>query len=257
MTRAVTRAVPRALPETASWPSTTSSGENVRSSAPPSPAPSSSTATWSPSATRYCFPPLWITAYTSRRRYQTGLLEQLGVEDDPPALAGRARRRQRLDQPLRDPLAGHLHQPELGDVEHLAPRLVPGEGLAKGADDVVAVGHDLHVDEVDDDDAADVAEPELAGDLLGRLQVVAVDGLLEVGRPDVLARVDVDHRQRLGPFDDQRAPARQPHLLVDRLVELLVDVEALEDRQPLGRLVVELHPVCELGADRCHVVAAV
>ena len=52
--------------------------------------------------------------------------------------------------------------------------------------------------------------------------------------PDVLAGVDVDDRQRLGPLDDQRAARRQPHLAVERLVQLLVDVEALEDRQRVG-----------------------
>ena len=44
----------------------------------------------------------------------------------------------------------------------------------------VAVGLQHHVDEVDDDDAADVAQPQLADDLLGRLEVVLGDGLLEV-----------------------------------------------------------------------------
>ena len=46
--------------------------------------------------------------------------------------------------------------------------------------DQVAVGLEHHVDEVDDDDAADVAQPELADDLLGGLEVVLGDGLLEV-----------------------------------------------------------------------------
>ena len=101
-------------------------------------------------------------------------------------------------------------------------------------DHLVAVVLDLHVDEVDDDDAADVAQPQLAGDLLGRLEVVAEDGLLEARRADVLAGVDVDDRERLGVLDDERAARGQPHLAVERLVELLVHVVALEDRQRLG-----------------------
>ena len=93
---------------------------------------------------------------------------------------------------------------------------------------------DLHVDEVDDDDPADVAQPQLAGDLLGRLEVVAEDGLLEARRAHVLAGVDVDDRERLGVLDDERAARRQPHLAVERLVELLVHVVALEERQRLA-----------------------
>ena len=37
----------------------------------------------------------------------------------------------------------------------------------------VAVALEHHVDEVDDDDAADVAQSQLADDLLGGLEVVA------------------------------------------------------------------------------------
>ena len=111
------------------------------------------------------------------------------------------------------------------------------------ADHLVAVLPDLHVDEVDDDDAADVAQPQLLGDLVGRLEVVVEHRLLEVRRADVLAGVHVDDRERLGVLDDQRAARRQPHLAVERLVELLVDVEALEQRQALGLGVVVLDPV--------------
>ena len=73
--------------------------------------------------------------------------------------------------------------------------------------------------------------------------------------PDVLAGVDVDDRERLGALDDERATRRQPHLAVERLEELLVDVEPLEDRQPLLLGVVELDPVGELGGDRLDVAA--
>ena len=44
----------------------------------------------------------------------------------------------------------------------------------------VTVALEHHVDEVDDDDAADVAQPQLADDLLGGLEVVAGNRLLEV-----------------------------------------------------------------------------
>ena len=81
-----------------------------------------------------------------------------------------------------------------------------------------------HVDEVDDDHAADVAQPELADDLLGGLEVVAGDRLLEVAAgAGELAGVDVDDGHRLGAVDDQGAARGQPHLAVERLGQLLVD----------------------------------
>ena len=73
--------------------------------------------------------------------------------------------------------------------------------------------------------------------------------------PDVLAGVHVDHGERLGVLDDERAARRQPHLAVECLVQLLVHVEPLEQRQRLGRRVEVLDPVGEGGRDRCDVVA--
>jgi len=64
----------------------------------------------------------------------------------------------------------------------------------------------LHVDEVDDDDAAEIAQPDLADHLVDRLQVGLEHGLLEVALADVLPGVHVDGDQRLGVVDDDVAP---------------------------------------------------
>ena len=65
---------------------------------------------------------------------------------------------------------------------------------------------------------------QLPDDLLGRLQVVAGDGLLQVAAlAGELPGVDVHDRHGLGGVDDQRAAAGQPHLAVQRLGQLLVD----------------------------------
>ena len=135
----------------------------------------------------------------------------------PRPLPGSARLAERLQQPLPDPLAGHLHQPERGDLGDLVLGAVPAQALGEPAQHQLAVALQHHVDEVDDDDAADVAQPELADDLLGRLQVVAGDRLLEVAAlPGVLAGVDVDDRHRLGAVDHQRAAGGQVDLAVQR-----------------------------------------
>src|SRR5919106_4252155 len=125
-------------------------------------------------------------------------LQQRLVEEEAAPVARRTGAAERLDQPFGDALPRHLHEPQLRDVEHLGTGLVAGEGRPEGAHDVLAVLADLHVDEVDDDDPADVPEAKLSGDLLRRLEVVAVDGLLEVGPADVLAGVHVDDSERLG-----------------------------------------------------------
>ena len=104
----------------------------------------------------------------------------LGRHDHTPAPAVRAGRREVLEQPAADPLAGHLHQAQRGHLGDLVAGAVAGQALGQPPQHQVAVGLEHHVDEVDDDDAADVAQPQLADDLLGRLEVVAGDGLLEV-----------------------------------------------------------------------------
>ena len=146
------------------------------------------------------------------------------------AAAGVARGREDLEQSLADALARHLDQTQRGDLGDLVLGAVPAEALHEPTQDEVAVGLQDHVDEVHDDDAADVAQPELTHDLLGRLQVVLGDGLLEVATlADELAGVDVDDRHRFGAIDDERATGRQPYLAIECLGELLLDAERSED----------------------------
>ena len=162
------------------------------------------------------------------------------MQRDPAAAAVRTRRGERLDQPGSEPLAGELHQPQRGHFGHLVAGAIAGKGLGQPAQHQVTVGLEHHVDEVDDDHPADVAQPQLAHDLLGRLEVVLGDGLLEVAAgAGELAGVDVDDRHRLGSIDHQRATRRQPDLAVHRLGQLLVDAVHCEDvggRHSLGGL---------------------
>ena len=136
---------------------------------------------------------------------------------------------------------------------------VTGQRLGEPAQHQVAVGLQHHVDEVDDHDAADVAQPQLAHDLLGRLEVVLGDRLFEVAPgAGELAGVDVDHGHRLGPVDHQRAARGQPHLAVHRLGQLLVDpmhrehIRSARPVRPGGRLILfELRN--QIGRNGIHV----
>jgi hypothetical protein len=71
----------------------------------------------------------------------------------------------------------------------------------------------VHVDEVDDDDAAEVAQANLADDLGDGVEVGLDDGVFEARRlADVLAGVDVDGDQRFGLVDDDGAAGLEPDL---------------------------------------------
>jgi hypothetical protein len=77
----------------------------------------------------------------------------------------------------------------------------------------VAVLALVHVDEVDDDDAAEIAQANLAHNLRDRIQVGLHNRVFQPRRlADVLAGVDVDGHQRLGLVDHDRAAALQPDL---------------------------------------------
>ncbi len=63
----------------------------------------------------------------------------------------------------------------------------------------------VHVDEVDDDQAGEVAQAELAGDFFGGFEVGLERGVLDVVLARRAAGVDVDRDQRLGLVDDDVA----------------------------------------------------
>ena len=67
------------------------------------------------------------------------------------------------------------------------------ERLFQGLHHFLAVLALIHVDEIDDDDAAEVAQADLAHDLLDRVDVGLDDGVFQPLRlADVLAGIDVD-----------------------------------------------------------------
>src|SRR5699024_7758798 len=132
--------------------------------------------------------------------------DRLGVDDDAASGTVLAGLGEDVDEPGAHALAGHLDEAERGDLGDLVLGAVPAEALEEAPHDEVAVGLEHHVDEVDDDDAADVAQPQLTHDLLGGLEVVLRHRLLEVAPgAGELAGVDVDDGHRLGAVDDEGA----------------------------------------------------
>ena len=155
---------------------------------------------------------------------RTAVLNGLVVGDHAAAVAGLAVLAEDLQQAGAHALSRHLHQAKAGDLGNLVLGPVAAQAFDQAAEHQVAVGLEHHVDEVDDDDAADVAQAQLANDFLGRLQVVFGDGCLEVAAgAGELAGVDVDNRHGFGAVDDQRAARGQEDLAVKCLGDLLVE----------------------------------
>ncbi len=122
-----------------------------------------------------------------------------------------------------DALPGHLDQAELRDFQDLGAGAIALDGVAHRFLDGAAMLVVAHVDEVVDDDAAEVAEPELAGDFLGGLQVHLERRFLGVVVGAEVAAVDVDGHQRFGLLDDDRAAVGQRDLALLDLGDFLLD----------------------------------
>src|SRR5438132_8978560 len=114
-----------------------------------------------------------------------------------------------------------------------------------------AVAALLHINEVDDNDAAEVTQANLADDLLDGFEVGLDDSVFETrgALADKFAGVHVDGHERFRGVDDGVAAGLDPHFGAQRFVELVLDAELFEDRRFLG---VQLDLVDELGLEAAH-----
>ena len=129
-----------------------------------------------------------------------------------------------------DALARHFHQAEMRDAADLDAGAVVLEAFLQPALDRAVVALLVHVDEVDDDQAGEVAQPELARDFLGRLEIGLERGVLDVVLARGAAGVDVDRDQRLGLVEHDVAAGAQLHDRREHGVELAFDAVAREQR---------------------------
>ena len=147
------------------------------------------------------------------------------------------------------PLEALLHalprdddQSEIRDLHGLGRCAVASQLLLERLLHLLAVLLLLHVDEIEDDNPAQVPQPDLPHDLARRLEVRLDDGVLESpGRllADVAPGVHVDRDEGFRLVDDDVAAGLQPDLAAERLVDLGLDAILVEYRV---RFRVPLHP---------------
>ena len=155
----------------------------------------------------------------------------IGQADLAVADAGRALCVVGLAQARPHALPSDLDDAEVAHRQHGRPGAILLEGVREAVLDVLAVLVAPHVDHVAHDETAEIAQPQLAADLLDRFAVRSVGVGLAVPCGAALAAVDVDRDERLGLIEDQGAARRQRHLAgVDQL-DLPLDVEGVEDRR--------------------------
>src|SRR5262249_23141029 len=151
---------------------------------------------------------------------ERGERERFDTADAAVAFAARTNDLRRFAEARAQALARHFEQAEARDAPDLHARAIELQRVAELFLDVALMARRIHVDEVDDDEAARVADAELARDLDRRLAVGVERGLFDVAALGRLRRVDVDRGQRFGLVHHDRAAGRQAHLALERILNL-------------------------------------
>jgi len=129
-----------------------------------------------------------------------------GTLDHAGSLAGGAGNAKGALERLLDALAGDGDQAKIVELENLGGGAIGLEGFFKSGENLEAILAFVHIDEVDDDDASEVAEANLANDLRDRIEVGFDDGVFKACRlADIFAGVDVDGDEGLSLVDDDGA----------------------------------------------------
>ena len=119
----------------------------------------------------------------------------------------------------------------------------------QGAQHLLLVRLIVHVDKVDDDDAAEITQSQLARYCLCCLQIGAKHRVLEAIGAQETAGVHVNRGHRLGLLDHQITARAQRHARRQRPGQLVFHPVALKQR---AALLIEVHALHELGQKVAH-----
>ena len=127
-------------------------------------------------------------------------------------------------------LTAHFHQAKFADRAKLHAGTILAQRVAQSVFHFAAVATFFHVDEVDHDQAAQIAQSHLTGHLVGGFQVGAGGGLFDVAALDGTCRVDVDRNQGFGVVDHDGAARGQRDRAGIGRFNLVLDLKAREQR---------------------------
>src|SRR5437899_9614988 len=101
--------------------------------------------------------------------------------------------------------------------------------------DLLTVAALVHINKVDNDDATQVAQPNLPHDLFDGINVGFHNGVFQPRRlANELARINVDGNQRFRLIDDDIAAALQPYFRLESFINLFGQPELLKQRNLFG-----------------------
>ena len=142
------------------------------------------------------------------------------------------------------PLTRQFQQAEARQSAELNPRTVHLDRVAQHVLDGALVGRRFHIDEVDDDQAADIPQAQLPRDLLGRFEIRIARGRLDITATRAARRIDVDRDECFRMIDHETAAGRQSDLVRVRRLDLALDLVA---REQGDRVLVQLQLALGVG----------
>ena len=137
-----------------------------------------------------------------------------------------ARFRQRRLQAL----ARELQETETGNLAGLHAGAVVAQSVAQAVFNFALVLGRFHIDEIDDDQTTEIAQPQLAGDFVSRFAVGAEGRFFDVVALGRAGGVHVDRHQGFGVVDDDGATRWQGHVAPVGGFDLVLDLKAREQR---------------------------
>ena len=141
-------------------------------------------------------------------------------------------------------LTRHFQQAKTRDAANLYSCAVHRQCVADAVFDFALVAARLHIDKVDNYQAAHIAQAQLAGDFIGRFQIGLGGGLFDVATFGGARRVDVDRDQCFGDVDDNRAARREFYFALESRFDLAFDLVAVKQRDIVF---VEFYPAAKVG----------
>ncbi len=131
-------------------------------------------------------------------------------------------------------MAAHFHQTKFADGAELHAGAVLAQRVTQSIFDFTAVARFFHVDEIDDDQATQIAQAHLACHFVGGFQVGAGGGFFDVATFDGSGRVDVHADQGFGVVNHDGAARGQGHGAGVGRFNLVLDLEAAEQRRVIA-----------------------
>src|SRR5882724_176311 len=155
---------------------------------------------------------------------------RFGRLHETPSFTGGTRLAQQMFQTFTRSLARHFDQSQGRYRRDIRLHVIVAQRPLQGLNDLPAMFRLLHVDEVDDDDAAEIAQAQLPRNGHSRLQIGAENGLFQISVADESARVDVDGGHRFRLVDDEIPARLERYLAIQGLLNFLLDMVQLEQR---------------------------